>query len=241
MTLPSAQDLFDVTSATWPEAGARRFGPWTIREGQGGGKRVSAATANTRVSPVDIAMAESAMADLDQRALFMIRQGEEELDELLAEQGYEIIDPVSLYACPIETLTNEPAPFMGGFSIWPPLAIMEDLWGQGGIGPERIAVMERASGPKTGILGRANERAAGVAFVAIHNRIAMIHAIEIALTLRRVGGANNIMRVAAHWALNQGASYFSLLVTDANRPANALYCKLGLSIVGHYHYRVRQE
>ena len=241
MTLPSAQDLFDVTAATWPEASAQTFGPWTIRDGQGGGKRVSAATANGPISPVDIAMAATSMAELGQRPLFMVRQGEDELDDMLAAQGYDIIDPVSIYVCPIETLTREPAPFMGGFSIWPPLAIMKDIWAQGGIGPGRLAVMDRASGPKTGILGRANERAAGTGFVAIHNRIAMIHAIEVPPTLRRVGAANNIMRVAAHWAQNQGAQFFSLLVTDANAPANALYSKLELTIVGHYHYRIGQK
>jgi hypothetical protein len=26
-------------------------------------------------------------------------------------------------------------------------------------------------------------------------------------------------------------------VTEANRPANALYASLGMEIVGHYHYR----
>ena len=36
--------LFDVLHATWPAAETRRAGPWTLRRGDGGGSRVSAAT-----------------------------------------------------------------------------------------------------------------------------------------------------------------------------------------------------
>ena len=38
-------ELYATLEATWPPAARRRVGPWTIRDGQGGGKRVSAATA----------------------------------------------------------------------------------------------------------------------------------------------------------------------------------------------------
>ena len=34
--------LFAVMETTWPAASVQQVGPWLIREGQGGGKRVSA-------------------------------------------------------------------------------------------------------------------------------------------------------------------------------------------------------
>ena len=144
---------------------------------------------------------------------------------------------MNVYEAPVATLTTEPAHPMAAFAIWPPLAIMRDLWAEGGIGPERLAVMERAPGPKTAIMGRVNDRASGFAFVAIHERAAMLHALYIVPEQRRQGSAVKIMRKAAHWAQDAGAERFFVLVTEANAAANTLYASLGMQIVGHYHYR----
>ena len=38
------EHLFATMEATWPAASRRETGIWTLRDGQGGGKRVSAAT-----------------------------------------------------------------------------------------------------------------------------------------------------------------------------------------------------
>jgi GNAT superfamily N-acetyltransferase len=233
------QELFETIQATWPPADAKRLGNWTIRDGQGGGNRVSATTLDG-AKPEDIAAAEAAMDDLNQPRLFMVRQGQEELDQTLAERGYEIKDPTTAYACPVGTLTDMPVPPVSAFSIWPPLAIQREIWHAGGVGPSRLAVMERVAWPKTSILARANDRPAGTAFVALQRKSAMFHALEVVPEQRRKGVGNNILRAAAHWAQDHGAEQFYLLVTDANRSANALYCSAGMSVVGRYHYRVRQ-
>lgn len=238
MSAPDLQTLYAVVEATWPAANTSRLGPWTIRDGKGGGKRASAATLEAPFTPEDIASAEEAMRALDQTPLFMIREGETALDEALATRGYTVIDPVTLYLCDIATLRQENAPPVSGFAIWEPLAIMEDLWREGDIGNARQAVMERVKGAKTGVLARTKDRASGTAFVAIHQNIAMIHALEVAHGLRRAGTASNIMRIAAKWAQDQGARQMALVVTDANAPANALYVSLGMSVVGSYHYRI---
>ena len=116
---------------------------------------------------------------------------------------------------------------------------MRDLWQEGGIGPARLAVLARATGPKAAILGRINDRASGAAFVAIHGDTAMLHALYIIATQRRQSSAVHMMRSAAIWAQDHGAKRFSTLVTQANGPANALYASLGMSVVGEYHYRAR--
>ena len=43
-TIITAQDLYDVVDTTWPAAATHAIGCFTLRDGQGGGKRVSAAT-----------------------------------------------------------------------------------------------------------------------------------------------------------------------------------------------------
>lgn len=231
--------LLAVTEATWPAAARQPAGAFTVREGKGGGQRVSAATATGRWTEDDIDAAERMQVRLGQRPLFLILPGEDALDAALAARGYRVKDPVNVYDCAIATLAAEPANPMAGFAIWPPLAIMRDLWAEGGIGPERIAVMERAGGPKTAILGRVSDRAAGVAFVAIAGDTAMLHALHVAPGLRRQGSAVKIMRAAAHWAQDHGTKRFSVLVTEANSAANALYASLAMEIVGQYHYRSR--
>jgi ribosomal protein S18 acetylase RimI-like enzyme len=99
--------------------------------------------------------------------------------------------------------------------------------------------MARVSGPKTAILGRINDRAAGTAFVALHEQTAMLHALHVLPGQRRQGIAAHMMRAAALWAQDQGAQRFSVVVTSANTAALALYASLGMTIVGHYHYRMR--
>ncbi|WP_347312361.1 GNAT family N-acetyltransferase [Defluviimonas sp. SAOS-178_SWC] len=230
-------DLFAVSEATWPAAARHRVGAFIIREGRCGGQRVSAATAEGRWSEADIDAAEAKQAELGQPPLFMIRDGEGALDTALAARGYRTKDPVNVYEGAITTVAAAPVSGMTGFAIWPPLAIMRDIWAEGGIGPERVAVMDRVTGPKTAFLGRVNDRASGAAFVACHGDTAMLHALHIVPDQRRQGSAVKMMRRAALWAQDQGMTRFSVLVTAANQPANALYASLGMRIVGHYHYR----
>ncbi len=230
-------DLLAVTDATWPAAALHRAGAFTLREGRGGGQRVSSATAAAPWAETDIDAAEALHAALGQVPLFMLRHGEGALDAALDARGYRLKDPVNAYDCAIATLTAAPEDPMGAFAAWPPLAIMRDLWAEGGIGAGRVAVMERAAGPKTAILGRVSDRASGAAFVAIAGKTAMLHALHVRPGLRRQGSAVKIMRTAANWAQDHGAKRFSVLVTEANAAANTLYASLGMEIVGHYHYR----
>jgi GNAT superfamily N-acetyltransferase len=240
MSFPTSESLYKVLEDTWRPAALSRAGPWTIRDGQNGGQRVCAATVTGEFSDADFDLAETAMRDLGQNHLFMIRAGDENLDASLQARGYEIKDPVTLYAIATERLTGAPIPPVSSFAIWPPLGIMQDLWAEGGIDRDRIAVMDRATGAKTGILARESGRAAGTGFVGISGEVAMLHAIEVVPAQRRKGVASNIMRSAAHWAQNSGAKYVSLAVTDANLPANALYTSLGMTTVGQYHYRIKR-
>ena len=231
-----AAALYEVSDATWPAARKWDDGPWTLRDGAGGGKRASAATARGDVTDQDIPKAEAAMKAMGQRSLFMIREGDDALDAMLAARGYDLIDEVALYTAPIGMLTDIPIPPVTCFTIWEPLAIMAEIWANGGIGAARLAVMGRAA-VKTGILNRWNEQPGGVAFAAVHNGVTMVHAVEVLEHQRKVGVAQWMMRAAAFWGAKQGAQHIAVLCVTANKPANALYTKLGFTRVGTYHYR----
>ncbi len=240
MTPVPAATLHEVIAATWPCAAARRVGPVTIRDGQGGGKRVSAAMAEAGVAAEDLVRAEAAMTRLDQSALFMIRGGDTELDRLLAARGYRVIDPVNIHCAPLAPLAAAPLPRLATFTIWEPLQIMRDIWQAGGIGPARVAVMARAACPKTGLFGRQDNRPAAAGYVAVHGRIAMVHALEVLPRHRRQGMGRLMMRQAARWAQGQGAAHVAVLCTRDNTAANALYAAMGFAPAGRYHYRIRE-
>lgn len=228
--------LTALLDATWPAAVFHEVGPWVLREGRGGGSRVSAATPVADWTPDDIALIEARAPALGQDPLFMITSQDQPLDRELSARGYELLDPVYLWSAATRDLAAALPP-LATFSIWPPLAIQRDIWSDGHIGPARLAVMERVTGPKTALLSRSGDRASGVAFVASHVENAMLHALHVLPQARRQGSAANMLRAAANWAQDHGATTLFLAVTQANAAANALYASLNMQIVGNYHYR----
>ncbi len=237
---PDIHTLYAVTEATWPPAARRALGPVTIRDGQGGGKRVSAATVVGAVTEADLDRAEAAMRHLGQVPLFQLREGDAALDAMLAARGYRTVDPVNLHVAPVAALTGERLPRVTTFTVWEPLEIMRDIWAEGGIGPARVAVMERVTGPKTGLFGRLKDQPAAAGFVALHDGIAMVHALEVRARHRRAGMGRLMMRQAAQWAAGQDARYLAVICTQANDGANGLYSAMGFSCIGTYHYRQKE-
>lgn len=228
--------LTALIDGTWPAKSIKVADGWTIREGSGAGSRVSAAS---QVAPdAIIESAETAMRMLGQPRLFMVRAGEDRLDGDLADRGYLIKDPVTYYCAPTATLATQRPASATCFEVWPPLATQAEIWDAGGIDDARLAVMARADGPKTTILGRVHDTPAATAFGAIHEGTAMLHAIETSHAFRRQGLGRNLIRAMAFWAQTRGAHTITLLVTTANVPANALYTSLGMTPVGGYHYRI---
>ncbi|MGK8232954.1 GNAT family N-acetyltransferase [Roseovarius sp. MS2] len=237
---PDVQTLYAVTEATWPPARCEQLGPVTLREGKGGGKRVSAATVTGPITGAELLTAEMAMRALGQGPLFQVREGDGALDALLASEGYEVVDPVNLYVVPVAALTGEKPPRVSTFAVWEPLEIMREIWADGGIGPARIAVMERVTGPKTGLFGRHKDQPAATGFAAIHAGVAMVHALEVHARHRRAGMGRLMMLQAALWAQAEGAQYLSVICTKSNQGANGLYTAMGFAHVGDYHYRQKE-
>ena len=235
-------DLAPVIAATWPPAALETVGPFTIPKGAGGGQRVSAARLTdphaTEASETEIDAAIAALAAIGQPPLFMVLDHQTALDARLAARGFGQSDTTHALLTDTATLAKAPPP-VTCFATWPPLAIQAEIWATGSIGPARLAVMERVTGPKISFFGRANDRPAGAAFAAIHDGIAMLHALEVLTPHRRKGLARIMLRAAGDWARAQGAARFATLVTGENLPAQGLYASLGFATVGQYHYRCK--
>lgn len=241
MTHPSADLLRDAMRATWPEAESLTIGPYILRRSHGGGQRVTAATVMPGASGLAEALprAEAQMLSWGQSQIFQVTPETPGLDALLDGEGYRIKDPVMIYVAPVAQIAQIPTPRLTTFAHWPPLAVQREIWEQGGIGADRLAVMDRVAGPKTALLARRGDSPVGTAFAAIHAGIVVLHAIEVRPEHRRQGDGRRLMSRAAQWAMEQNATHLALVVTEANIGARALYADLGMEPAARYHYRVR--
>lgn len=236
--------LPDVIRATWPPERVRTIGPFDVSFASGGGNRVTAArlgdtgSCGAAVAAHEIEAVARAQRDAGQSPLFMVFGGQSALDGKLCDAGYSPRDATDILTGRCDRIALAPPP-VTCFEVWPPLAVQEEIWQSGGIGPERLAVMARADAPKTTLFGRIADRPAGTAFVAVHGDTAMFHALEVAAPARRKGLARIMVRAAAHWALGRGAACFAVLVTRENAAARGLYASLGLEAVEQYRYRAK--
>lgn len=242
MTLPDADQLRAAMEATWPASAEVDLGPFRLRRSKGGGQRVTAATANPGASDLaeTLPRAEAQMLAWGQVPIFQVTPDTPGLDAILDGAGYAIKDPVLIYAAPVAVIASIPTPRLSTFAHWPPLAIQREIWEQGDIGADRVAVMDRVRGPKTALMARGRDRPVGTAFAAIHDGIAMVHAIEVLADQRRQGDGRRLLSRAAQWAAQAGAETIALAVTEANIGARALYGDLGMQVAARYHYRVRR-
>lgn len=233
----TAEQLTELLWATWPAASESACGPVTLRRGEGGGSRVSAASAPNTLSLDDLRQAEIEMQELGQVPQFRVLPDQDTLDGLLAATGYQSHDPTLLFTGPLAPLAEAPLERMSTFEVFPPLGIQREIWAQGGIGPARLAIMDRARGPKTSVLGRHSDRPVGAGFGAVHQGTLMVHALEVLPEWRRQGAARQMIQALARFGQDNGAEQIALLVTQANTSAVALYHKLGLQAEPGYHYR----
>lgn len=223
-----------IIDACWPAERYLVAGPWTLRVSPGAGGRVNAISGDASDA---IALAEAAARGQGQVPSFVVFPGQDALDAALAARGYRVADRVRLWTGEAAALAGDPLPYATAFDLWPPLAIMRDIWAEGGhVGPARQAVMARAARPRA-ILARIDDRAAGCAFAAAHGDTAMLSAVEVLARFRRRGAAGLMLRAAAHWAASAGCARLALVAGYDNDAANAAYARHGMREAAGYHYR----
>jgi N-acetylglutamate synthase len=234
MKSPGGLELFETVDATWAPLAIHNHEGWLIREGAGGGQRVSAATLLDGVKNAKIGSAAKKMLSIGQNPLFMVRNSDMKLDAELEALGYVIIDPVAILTAPIDRLIQkQPKQTHYVDRLIAPNEKAAKIWAKGGIDQNRLNVMQRVCCPKT-ILSAGDM---GVAFAAAYGDIAMVHAIEVANNHRRKGIANALMFEALNWAKDQNCKWVSVLTVRKNLPAHKLYEALGMTEAAAYHYR----
>ncbi len=254
-SLPAPEKLLAALHATWPPAGERRLGPFILRFGAGGGRRVSSATLIApppeHILAEAIGDAESDMRAWGQTPSFMIRRltsperdvAERALAAALAGRGYVERDPTVMLAAPPDTILadtrHEPGETL--VSDRAPLRLQEEIWAEGGIGPARLAVMGRVRGPRAFLLSRKGQRPGGVGFVAVAGGIGFLHALFVPSGLRGQGHGRRLLGAAAAFAGRHGARHLAVVTTGENLPAQLLFVNAGMTFCGGYTYLLSEE
>jgi GNAT superfamily N-acetyltransferase len=232
--MTDAAHIMAAVRATWPPSALERIGPFDLPAEREGTRRATSARLGPgcTASEDDIAAVEAARPG----TIFGTIDGEEDATaEALAARGYRTGGISDLMAGPVAPLLGE-LPRVSGFPHWPPLAICDALWDAHGNDAPRRAPMYRAPEPRTAIVLRTDDRAAGALFVGIHGGLAVLHLVLTLPQHRRRGVGLLGLRHAATWAAANGAETLALPVEADNLAATTLYARAGLTRVGGYRY-----
>ncbi|MDF2231378.1 GNAT family N-acetyltransferase [Albimonas sp. CAU 1670] len=237
MSKPDETRLMQALEATWPPASVDETSlpGWRLRDGAGGGKRVSAAIST---GSDDVEAVAAAMRARGETPLVQVPGSAAALDAKLEAAGWAVVDPTVLMIGEAAALAElELGKHVRAVQVGVRLALLNEIWTAGGIGPERRAVMARCKGPHSQIMVRSDDRVTAVAHVAADGDVAMLHAVEVRAGSRRQGAGRGALVGAARFALENDARWLALAVTEANAPARALYEGAGMETVARYHYR----
>jgi GNAT superfamily N-acetyltransferase len=220
--------LAEQMEATWPPLRKWRQGDWWLREGAGGGQRVSA---SSPAGPGAVAELDQVIASMA-APLFLLHWGDLPVDQALSARGFVVHDPVL-------NLAADPLGMAGAavLSAWPAPKPVQALWALGKIGPERLAVMERVEGAKAALWIEDQGEPIAVGFCGTTCDFAGVHAVFVMPDRRGQGLGMALMQGIARWSVDQGARQLALAVTTANIPARHLYARLGMDEIGASHYR----
>ncbi|ARO13671.1 GCN5-related N-acetyltransferase [Ketogulonicigenium robustum] len=234
--------MLDLMEPTWPPAARVQQGALVLRQGQGGGSRVSAITraGTPRDALAALPEAETIVRGWGQTPLYMLSDGDADDDALAAllqARGYQKTDAVFIFDGPLPVAALPTDAALRLSYGWPADAAALAAWANDGrVGDARMAVMARAQGPKTVIALSDNGKPVGALFIAVHAGAAVLHALEVVPAARGRGYSHVLLGAASHWAATQGAQRMLLVVSKDNTPAVTLYLRHGLQAVGGYYY-----
>ncbi|MEL6208645.1 MAG: GNAT family N-acetyltransferase [Pseudomonadota bacterium] len=245
------------SDATWPGARVSWAGGWKLRFTEGAGSRAASAWVAGDEAPLDAMALEARIREVAERyraaglrPRFQIWPGDETLDAALEAAGWEGYDASLLMARaahpPPEMPPGDPDAVREGREamaviVRTPLAILDDVWREGGIGPARRGVLDRSPAPKAYILGRVGMRPAGAVAMTIDREVGVTQALWVSPEARGSGLGAVLMTTAMGFAAEVGAGVVAHAVLEDNAKAIALYERLGYRAFGRYHYRRAPE
>lgn len=234
---------FDVLfHRAWPADQVESAHGWMLRYTGGVTKRANSVLPSGDTDDVGAAVtaAEGFYRAHDLPTAFFIGdRAPVELDDVLAERGYRVVDPTlvmvrSLDApdpAPSRTVVLADAPSDGWVERW------WSVDGRGGA-VRRGAAQRILMGVPSGYASLGGAVPDAVGRVTITDGWAGVYCMAVSPGERRRGLGGAVLRALLGWAHDRGARQAYLGVVERNAPARALYERLGFVTAVRYHYRV---
>ncbi|KTD85562.1 GNAT family N-acetyltransferase [Paenibacillus etheri] len=244
------KSIEEITLNTWPAEQSVLLNGWVLRTAAGYTKRANSVNPlyGTESSHADltdqIKLAEQYYKDAGLKPVFKMTPYIQpaNLDEVLADRGYTIVEPSSVRILDLEGLAASELRFQ--------VQIQENLteeWLNAFTELAELSVANRstltrmlsASLLQQGYILLFNDgvpTACGLGI--IQNGYIGLFDIITATDQRRHGMAKQLLLALLHWGKTQGATTAFLQVVQANAGASALYDKLGFKEIYQYWYRV---
>ncbi|GIH76364.1 GNAT family N-acetyltransferase [Planobispora longispora] len=233
----------------WPAFERVERDGWTLRTADGVTKRANSVL--PLGAPADpeaaVGRAEEFYASRGQPCVFSIGRGATAgLDALLDARGYRLVDPTLVMTAPLAGAVADRSE--GGadgespgtevrFATAPGREWMDVWWSvDGRYGPGRDTVMRILTGVPAvyaSLDGEAVGRGVSQGeWFGVYCMATLPHA-------RRRGHAGRLLDALLSHGREQGAEQAYLVVVEANTAARSLYERLGFTVAGRYHYRIR--
>ena len=244
MDQPTLIDIERAAVRAWPALETEAIGGWLWRFSSGGSQRAnSVAALDDPGCPLEeaIARAEALYAARGAPAQFQVTQSmvPAGLDAALARRGYRINDVCTTLVRRLDgELPGEPA----CMTLGSPSSEWFETYA-GVITESRRAVaptiLARVPEPR-GFCALVDEgRTLAVALVVVTGTVAIVECVAARAEVRRRGAARRVMVGAMAFARQQGAQVMALGAVEANTAAQGLYARLGFTLAGRYHMRIR--
>lgn len=123
----------------------------------------------------------------------------------------------------LQKLTGQELPFLTAIESWPPLAIQNEIWADGGVALPDLGTDH----PALSFLGRAEDDPAGSVWVRAQGPSAQIDGLFVLPHYRRQGLGRNLVIACARWAQAQGCTQIRLAAPDET--ARAFAAALGFT------------
>lgn len=229
----------------WPALSTLHYDGWVMRFAEGYSKRANS------VSPLYDGKLEM-KSKLDEceriyranglQPIFKLTAAApRELDGLLAERGYDLVDRTSVQTLSLANL-RDPRPAEVTIEERPSEAWIADFCGlNGGMDDARIAIMTRMLGSIRTCAGfirlYEGNKAVACGFGVIERGYIGLYDIVTDPAYRNRGLAEQMILHLLHWGRTEGVSFSYLAVVLNNAPALRLYAKLGYKEAYRYWYR----
>ncbi|MCI4664530.1 MAG: GNAT family N-acetyltransferase [Neomegalonema sp.] len=231
----AARSFLRDLETSWPPQHLETARGWRLRAAPGAGLRVNSAL-QVEAEPDQrdaLPLIEqfyhqhggSAAILLSGSALSSIGDENPELVEMMARRGYALAAACRLYQAPLTEPWWRPAKKpLKILEVQAELAALDRLWLEGGVGPDKRAVMRRASALKPAIfLCRLEARLAGAAFVAVVGARAFVHALYVTPNCRQYGVGRALLSACAAHGAGLGAAWLAASVEEGAAASQALF------------------